>query len=38
MSEFEIWNELGDIHYNTGAYDQAVLIYQKVIATQSVLQ
>jgi tetratricopeptide (TPR) repeat protein len=32
MSEFEIWNELGDIHYNTGAYDQAVLIYQKVIA------
>jgi tetratricopeptide (TPR) repeat protein len=29
MSESEIWNELGDIYYNTGAYDQAVLIYQK---------
>jgi tetratricopeptide (TPR) repeat protein len=32
MIDSEIWNELGDIYYNTGAYDQAILIYQKGLA------
>jgi len=31
MSEHELWNELGNIYYNTGAYDQAIRTYQKVI-------
>ena len=31
MSELEIWNELGNIYFNTGAYDEAVRTYQKAI-------
>ena len=31
MSELEIWNEIGNIYYNTGAYDEAIRTYQKVI-------
>jgi tetratricopeptide (TPR) repeat protein len=31
MSEFEIWNELGNIYYSTGAYDEAIRTYQKII-------
>jgi tetratricopeptide (TPR) repeat protein len=31
MSELEIWNELGNIYFNTGAYDEAIRTYQKAI-------
>jgi tetratricopeptide (TPR) repeat protein len=31
MSELEIWNELGNIYYNTGAYDEAIRAYHKAI-------
>jgi tetratricopeptide (TPR) repeat protein len=31
MSELEIWNELGNIYFNTGAYDEAVRTYLKAI-------
>jgi tetratricopeptide (TPR) repeat protein len=31
MSELEIWNELGNIYFNTGAYDEAVRTYFKAI-------
>ncbi|MGD0750425.1 MAG: tetratricopeptide repeat protein [Anaerolineales bacterium] len=31
MTELEIWNELGNIYFNTGAYDEAVRTYQKAI-------
>ncbi len=32
MSELEIWNELGNLYYNTGAYNEAIRIYQRAIA------
>jgi tetratricopeptide (TPR) repeat protein len=32
MSELDIWNEIGNLYYNTGAYDEAIRTYQKVIA------
>jgi tetratricopeptide (TPR) repeat protein len=32
MSEHEIWNELGDMYFNTGAYHEAIRLYQKAIA------
>ncbi|MGD0879430.1 MAG: tetratricopeptide repeat protein [Anaerolineales bacterium] len=31
MNELEIWNELGNIYFNTGAYDEAVRTYLKAI-------
>ncbi len=31
MSELEIWNELGNIYYNSGAYDEAIRAYHKAI-------
>ncbi len=31
MSEFEIWNELGNIYYKSGAYIQAIRTCQKMI-------
>ncbi len=31
MSELEIWNELGNIYFNTGAFDEAIRTYQKAI-------
>lgn len=31
MSELEIWNELGNIYYNAGAYDEAIRAYHKAI-------
>jgi len=31
MSELEIWNELGNIYFNTGSYDEAIRTYQKAI-------
>jgi superkiller protein 3 len=31
MNEHEIWNEIGDIYFNTGAYDKAIRTYKKVI-------
>ena len=31
MSELELWNELGNIYYNSGAYDKAIRTCQKVI-------
>jgi hypothetical protein len=31
MSELEIWNELGNIYYNTGAYDESIRAYTKAI-------
>jgi tetratricopeptide (TPR) repeat protein len=31
MSELELWNELGNIYYRTGAFTEAVRTYQKVI-------
>ena len=31
MSELEIWNELGNIYFNTGAYDEAIRTYLKAI-------
>src|SRR5512138_216545 len=31
MSELEIWNELGNIYYTTGAYDEAIRAYHKAI-------
>ena len=31
MSELEIWNELGNIYYNTGAYDESIRAYNKAI-------
>ena len=32
MSELELWNELGNLHFKTGAYDEAIRMYQKAIA------
>ena len=29
MSELEIWNELGNIYYNSGAYDEAIRAYHR---------
>ena len=31
MSELELWNELGNIYYNSGAYNKAIRTCQKVI-------
>ena len=31
MSELELWNELGNIYYFAGAYDEAIRTYNKVI-------
>ena len=31
MSELELWNELGNVYFNTGAYDQAVHAYKRAI-------
>ncbi len=31
MSELEIWNELGNIYYNSGAYDEAIRAYHRAI-------
>jgi tetratricopeptide (TPR) repeat protein len=31
MSELEIWNELGNIYYNTGAYNESIRAYTKAI-------
>ncbi len=31
MSELEIWNELGNIYYNAGAFDEAVRAYHRAI-------
>jgi tetratricopeptide (TPR) repeat protein len=31
MSEFEIWNELGNIYFNTEAYDESIHAYTKAI-------
>ena len=31
MSELDIWNELGNMYFNNGAYNEAVRIYQKAI-------
>ena len=31
MSELEIWNELGNIYYNTGAFDESIRAYTKAI-------
>ena len=32
MSENEIWNELGNLYFSTGAYHEAIRLYQKAIA------
>jgi len=31
VSELELWNELGNVYFNTGAYDQAVHAYKRAI-------
>src|SRR5512140_2199168 len=31
MSELESWNELGNIYYNAGAYDEAIRAYHRAI-------
>ena len=31
MSELEIWNELGNIYYNAGAFDEAIRAYHRAI-------
>ena len=31
MSEHEVWNELGNIYYNAGAYDEAIHAYHRAI-------
>jgi len=31
MSELELWNELGNVYYKTGAINEAIRTYQKVI-------
>ena len=31
MSELEIWTELGNIYYKSGAVDEAIRTYQKAI-------
>jgi tetratricopeptide (TPR) repeat protein len=31
MSEYEVWNEIGNIYYNKGAYEKANRAYKKVI-------
>lgn len=31
MSEHLIWNELGNLHYNAGAYDQAIKAYKQAL-------
>ena len=31
MSELEIWNELGNIYFNTGAFDESIRAYSKAI-------
>ncbi len=31
MSEFELWNELGNVYFNSGAYDEANNAYNKAI-------
>ena len=31
MSEHELWNELGNLYFMSGAYDQAIHAYQRSI-------
>ncbi|MEW5939597.1 MAG: tetratricopeptide repeat protein [Chloroflexota bacterium] len=35
MSEHELWNELGNLYYLSGAYDQAVFAYNRSIQMES---
>ena len=31
MSEHELWNELGNVYFNTGAFEDAIIAYSKAI-------
>ena len=35
MSEHELWNELGNLYFMSGAYDQAVFAYHRSIQLES---
>ncbi|MBN2388681.1 MAG: ParB/RepB/Spo0J family partition protein [Anaerolineales bacterium] len=35
MSEYAIWNELGNLHLNAGAYDDAIKAYRKALELES---
>jgi len=35
MSEHELWNELGNLYFLSGAYDQAILAYNKSLQLES---
>ncbi len=35
MSEHELWNELGNLYFMSGAYEQAIHAYSRSIQTDS---